>query len=204
MKTKRNQHRDNISNNLICKRIKTISQKNNLSGNVQDILVNLFDYMMTKKILGGCHSLSSALYVALCEIGENPKLCIGECYNVKIKPFDHSWILLNGKVIDMAIYMQMNITSTVSGVVIMDIDTTTQEKCCTQYGYETGLGFGLEAQYLLNTPFVEYMDSFPYEKKGLWTLVEKILPEEYTFDINVARKKYANVKRMIVKDANEN
>ena len=46
--------------------------------------------------------------------------------------------------------------------------------------------------------FVDYMDLFPFEKGGLWTLVQKILPDGYVLDINAARKKYANTKRIIL------
>lgn len=199
MKARINRQSNGMSNNLIHKRIQTISQENGLSKEVQTVLVNLFDYMMNKQMYGCCHSFSSALYVALCELGEHPQLCIGECFNVKEKPFDHSWILLNGKIIDIAIYMPLNQRcNSITGVVIMDIDTATQTKYDTQYGYKTGLGFGDEANRVTNMPFVKYMNDCPFEIGGLWTLVKKILPDAFEFDVSKAKQKYANTERVYV------
>ena len=200
MKAKVYHNNSGISNNLTRKRIKKISQENGLSEQVQSVLTNLFDYMVRKEIYGGCHAFSSALYVALCELGETPQLCVGECFNPKDKPFDHSWIVLNGKVIDIAIYMPLpQICNGLTGVVIMDIDTATQTKADTKYGYETGLGFGYETELAIHTPFVDYMTAYPYECDGLWTVVKMILPDTVSFNVQKAKAQYANVTRIIKK-----
>ena len=176
MKVRINSQNNSISNNLIRRRIQTISQENGLSKEVQTVLVNLFDYMMNKQMYGCCHAFSQVLYVALCELGEKPQLYVGECYNFKEKPFDHSWIVLNSKVIDIAIYMPLTQKcNSITGVVIMDIDTATQMKHNTQYGYKTGLGLEDTTKEVLKTPFVEYMNKCPFEHNGLWTVVRRIL-----------------------------
>ena len=129
MKAMINQNNGDISNNLIVKRIQTISQKNDLSKDVESVFVNLFNYMIKRKMYGCCHAFTSALYVALCELGEQPQLYIGECYNKKDKPFDHSWLLLNAKIVDIAIYMPLTQKcNSITGAIIMDIDTITQKK----------------------------------------------------------------------------
>ena len=198
MKARVNHHSSGISNNLIRKRIQTIAQENGLSEQVQSVLVNLFDYMMKKQMYGCCHAFSSALYVALCELGESPQLCVGECFNPKEKPFDHSWIILNGKIIDIAIYMPLSQRcNSVTGVVIMNIDTATQTETDTKYGYETGLGFGYETEAVIHTPFVEYMTAYPFEQNGLWTVVKTILPDTVDFDIDNAKVQYADIERII-------
>lgn len=199
MKARINRQSNGVSNNLIRKRLQTIAQENGLSKDVQTVIVNLFDYMINKQMYGCCHAFSSALYVALCELGEQPQLCVGECYNAKEKPFDHSWIVLNGKVIDIAIYMPLTQKcNSITGVVIMDIDTVTQAKHDTQYGYETGLGLGYETDIVNNMPFVDYMNDYPFEVGGLWTLVKKILPDTFVFDVNEAKQKYADTERVYV------
>lgn len=199
MRARLNHQNKGLSNNLIRKRICTISQENGLSENVQTVLLNLFDYMMRKQMYGCCHAFSSALYVALCELGENPQLCIGECLNPKEKPFDHSWVVLNEKIIDIAIYMPLTQKcNSVTGVIIMDIDTATQSKYDTKYGYKTGLGFGYETEVVAHTPFAEYMNACPFEIGGLWTLVKMILPDTIDFDVDNAKAKYADTERVFV------
>lgn len=198
MKARVNRQSGGISNNLVRKRIQTIAKENGLSEQIQFVLLNLFDYMMKKQIYGCCHALSSALYVALCELGESPQLYVGECFTSKEEPFDHSWITLNGKIIDIAIYMPLSQKcNSVTGVVVMDIDTSTQKKVDTQYGYETGLDFDYETKVLIQTPFVEYMNAYPFERNGLWTVVQMILSDTFEFDVNTIKDKYANTERII-------
>lgn len=205
MKVKVNRQNNGISNNLVRKRMQMIMKENDLSEQVQSVLLNLFDYMMKKQMYGCCHAFSSVLYVALCELGESPQLCIGECFNPKEKPFDHSWIILNGRVIDVAIYMPLSQKcNSVTGVVIMDIDISTQMKSDTKYGYKTSLGLGYETKAVIQTPFVEYMNAYPFECNGLWTVVQMILPESINFDINVIKNKYVKTKRTIYVEEGEN
>lgn len=192
-------------NNLIRKRIQTIAQENGLSEQVQSVFVNLFDYMMKKKLCGCCHAFSSALYVALCELGESPQLCIGECYNPKEKFFDHSWILLNGKIIDIAIYMPLSQRrNSITGVVIMDIDTVTQEKSDTEYGCKKEFGLNDETKKVKHISFIEYMNIWPFESNGLWSVVKSILSDTMEFDIDSSKAKYADTKRIFCVKEGEN
>lgn len=194
----------NQGNNLIRKRIRTVAENEGLSLDVQNVLVNLFDYMIKKKMYGCCHAFSSALYVALCELGEKPELCVGECYNPNEKPFDHSWITLNGKVIDLAVYMPLTQKcNSITGVIIMDIDISNMKKHNTIYGYETGLGFGMECSMIMQMPFTDYMNNYPFEHNGLWSVVEELLPDMFNFDIQTARIKYANTRRKVCYERNK-
>ena len=61
------------------------------TGALADILCNLNSYMHKKQWWGACHASCAALYVALCEAGYQPKLCIGEMLGEGLY-FDHSWI----------------------------------------------------------------------------------------------------------------
>lgn len=186
------------TNDLIRERIKTTAKENGLSDKVQTVLANLFDYMVRKPIFGGSHALSSVLYVALCELYELPELCIGECFNPRANFFDNSWVLLDGKIIDMAVCMPLSAAQNgMSGVVVMDIDVTTGMKPVTQYGCKSGARFGYDTQMAINTPFSEYMTACPYERNGLWSVVELILPYDVRFNIDKAKSKYADTKRSI-------
>ena len=76
------------------------------TGALADILCNLNSYMHRKQWWGACHASCAALYVALCEAGYQPKLCIGEMLGEGLY-FDHSWIELNGYIFDLAISMTL-------------------------------------------------------------------------------------------------
>lgn len=82
------------SDNEICNRIRNIAHENGLSKDAADVICKVYRYMMDKKLAGGCHAISSVLYVVLKEVGEKPELCIGECQKRGLPPFDHSWVTL--------------------------------------------------------------------------------------------------------------
>lgn len=177
-------------------RMQDISRENDMSKDVTTVITNLFDYMIEKRLRGCCYSFSSALYVALSELGEHPLLCVGECLPSRSNPFDHSWIELNGKILDIAVYMPL--VQKTTGVVIAGIDTATLKKVDTVYGYVTGMGLGPKTREAIDAPFVQYMNKFPFEQGGLWSLVKKILPGTFKFDINEAKREYANTKRVYI------
>ena len=192
-------HKPNCSNNLISKRMSSIIKNAGYDENVALVVTNLFTYMVKNKFFGGCHALSSALYVALSEIGLKPILCIGQCARDGLAPYDHSWVELDGKIIDVAIYMPMTqLIGSVSGPVILDTDTLTMRQNETQYGVDTGLPLDAETETVLNIPFGDYMKYFPNESGGLWTVVKKIMPANKIFDCPVSTGKYQNVSRNLI------
>lgn len=69
---------------------------------IVNVLCNLNEYMKRKQWWDACHASCSALYVALSELGYSPKLCIGEMLGQGLY-FDHSWIELDGQILDIAI-----------------------------------------------------------------------------------------------------
>lgn len=186
----------NLSDDEIINRIREVSESAGLSEEVQEVLVRLYAYMMNLPLYGGCHALSSVLYVVLSELGESPELCIGECLNPNEKPFDHSWVLLDGKVIDLAIYLPLSQKpNSISGVVVMDTDISTMSRHNTIYGYVTGLGLGSSCDIPMMLPFDKYMDAYPYGDRGLWGVVEGVLEGILMFDIAKAREKYKGTVR---------
>lgn len=190
-----------LSNDEIILRIREVSQAAGLSEEVQTVLERLYLYMMEHRLCGGCHALSSVLYVALSEIGESPELCIGECFNLYVNPFDHSWVLLDGKVIDLAIYLPLSRKpNSISGVVVMDTDIITMHVKETLYGYVTGLGLGPACDIPRMMSFDRYMDSYPYGINGLWGVVAEVLEGIVDFDISRARERYKDTVRQYKQD----
>lgn len=139
------------------------------------------------------------MYVALSELGFCPSLCIGECNaNNGLKPFDHSWVVLDGKIVDVAISRPLPPVKPFCGVVVGDIDVSTGKKINVLYGICTPVGFAPDTQVVLNRSFVWYMDSFPFERRGgLWTVVGRVLDKQV--NVSALRDKYRGTVRTVVR-----
>ena len=96
-----------ISNNMMKRNIQRILESHQMSQECTNAVIRIYDCMIEKNYIGGCHALSSALYVALSELGLSPELCVGECQLPGTPPFDHSWITVNGEIIDLAVYFPL-------------------------------------------------------------------------------------------------
>ncbi len=166
------------------------------TGALADILCNLNSYMHKKQWWGACHASCAALYVALCEAGYQPKLCIGEMLGEGLY-FDHSWIELNGYIFDLAISMTLMGGAAASEPIVFGKNIRTGENPKIKYGVP---GRGIEGESLIvkAMPFVEFMDMFPDELDGLWGVVREILGKN--IDIPALRKKYEHVNRVVVRN----
>lgn len=184
----------------ISKKISFVIQENGFDDEVADLILNLYDYMFEKVLIGACHAISSVLFVALCEMGYNPVLCIGECQKEGEKPFDHSWILLNDKIIDLAIFMPLtDEIGAYGGMIIFDIDILSMKKTRLYYGINSGLPFSNETQFALVQSFGEYMSNFPFEQDGLWSVLERIYVYDEELNLSKCKEKYKNVERKLVR-----
>lgn len=181
-------------------RITEICNSNGLKADASKAIFGLFQYMMKKEIYGGCHALSSVLYVALNELGYCPKLVIGECQFPSSKPFDHSWIYINDKVIDLAIYMPFTKqVGLYGGPTIMDIDLSSNNVTSIAYGINTGLPLSFETECVLHMPFCEYMSKYPHETGGLWSILKKLVPKKKLSNKAQLVGKYNAVHRTLIR-----
>ena len=169
------------------------------SEELSNVLVNLYNYMHRKNWWGACHASCSALYVALKELGMEPTLCIGEVYGQGLY-FDHSWITIDDKIVDVAISMTLMGGAPASGIIVFDKDITTGHEPVLNYGVP---GRGLEGDSLVvqNAGFTMFMDAFPDEKNGLWGVVEELLGKK--IDLPALREKYAGTKRTLIRKDSE-
>lgn len=135
-------------------------------------------------------------YVALSELGYSPKLCIGEMLGQGLY-FDHSWIELDGQILDIAISMTLLGCAPVSEPIVFGKNIRSGKEPVIKYGVP---GRGIEGETLVvnSLPFVDYMDGFPDEKNGLWGVVQELLGRKV--DIPDLREKYKDVKRAIVRE----
>ena len=160
-------------------------------------LTNLMVYVEQHDWQGACHSTSSALYVALCELGLSPKLCVGECrYGANGIPFDHSWIELDGKPYDVACTKRLDTGEPLCPPVIGGIDVETGEPTDLRYGI-AHLGLDFNTQMIRAMSFCDYMDGYPEVPEGLWTVVGACLG--HAVDVPYLRHRYAGTERVYKK-----
>ena len=183
-----------MNNEKYKENIEKIIKDNKLDQRVSKIIYRLYDYIHNNNWWGACHACSSVLLVSLSELGLKPTLCVGVAKKGNIY-FDHSWITLNGKIIDLAICMTMNCGKAASEPIVMNINL---ENGKINEDVEYGVGqFDLDFETIvyIKTPFVLYMDSYPMCKNGLWDIVNYVLGKESAPD--KYRKKYKHVKKRI-------
>lgn len=161
---------------------------------VADVLKHLHTYMRRTKWQGACHASCSVLFVALSELGLDPVLCIGEVEGTDAL-FDHSWIEVGGKIIDLAISLPLLETPSSTNPIIFGREVGAGAPSPLAYGVSQQ-GLDEEATYVLRTPFVVYMDEWPNGKDGLWSVVQDLLPHKT--DIAALRIKYADVSRKLI------
>lgn len=72
-----------------------------------DCAVRCFNLIVQNEEPNGCLSDSAALFVCAKEYGYEPILCYGLC-NLDGREFYHAWLEINGTIIDLAIYGNVN------------------------------------------------------------------------------------------------
>lgn len=176
--------------------IKSVVNEQGYDDRLSGFLCSMFRYMNDRQWIGACHATCSVMYVALSEMGYDVELCMGEVESAEGKLcFDHSWLLLDGKIVDLAAAMTLMGGLPVSNPIVLDKDIRTGEKFSLYYGiYRSGLD--REAQFVKEVPFVKYMDSYPDAKGGLWTVLSMVYSEK--IDIEKLKQKYEIVDRQYV------
>ena len=180
--------------------IKDTVAENGYPSKLSDTICAMLRYMKKNNLLGGCHATASAMYVALSEQGFKTELCVGEIGSPDMSPFDHSWVTVDDKVIDLACYMPLPNSAGITNAsypIVLSTDVVTKSTPKLTYGVETGMGFDFQTQQLLRMPFVDYLDNYPFEKNGLWTVIQRISPVPINY--RTLREKYSNVQRKICK-----
>lgn len=180
--------KDGASENIA---IRNIVRKSEYPEDLSDVLCNLMSYMRKKQWIGACHATTAVMFVALSELGYAPTPCIGEVKDDYMGYFDHSWIELDGKIIDLACSMTLLQGRPANAPVIFDIDSYTGESCDMQYGI-IYCGLDHNARYITSISFSEYMDTYPNSMNGLWDIVSTVLNRK--LDITLVRSKYENTQ----------
>ena len=121
---------------------------------------------------GACHATSAIMYVLLKEQGIDARLYIGECQHGSFA-FDHSWVEINGEVVDAAISLTW-IQGMSFPPVLRNIDLESGEKTKIIYGVHSGRGYDQSSSTIRDLPLCMYMDNFPNHPEGLWGIAKDI------------------------------
>lgn len=175
--------------------IKKVTVQEGYESVVSDFICNLYHYMKKKQWCGACHATCSILFVGFSELGYSPQIYIGESAIPTRPRFDHSWIMVDNKIIDLAVALPLPGNAPISSPIIFDINIGTNQKHEMIYGVKEGK-LDDQANRVFNTPFVTYMDIFPGDENGLWGILKKVFPKEISIE-NI-KSKYTDVQRVLV------
>ena len=158
-------------------------------------IVNLMRYIEEHEWQGGCHAISSVLYVLLRECGVDAQLCIGEVRCGDLPTFDHSWATVADEIYDLTCGISIVSNTRIFGPVIAGVDVSTQEPTRVEYGID-GVGLDPQAEVVRKMRFGMYMDAYPESKNGLWDVVRACLP--FYRDVRPLRMQYGCTQRVYV------
>lgn len=143
---------------------------------------------------GGCHLVSSILYVLLSEQGISSELCIGEVQRPEGPYFDHSWVEIDGKVFDLSIQLTLDGGRNAPVFAGYDLDSGLLTKFNYLFMKE---GLGLVATRAFRTPFSDYLDGADYARS--WGLIEDV-GKSLGLNLNTGelRDRYKDTKRVLI------
>jgi len=164
------------------------------------VISSILDFMISKNWRGACHESCGVLYVLLNELGISCEWRLGE---VRFKDkainktpicFDHSWILLDGQIIDLAICRTAAHEYDVPPT-IMSKNIENLGEPAVIYDFNSGWGDDPNTKLLKNTPLSMYFNNSPMHKTlGTWLLIQNIANKvSHSTSIVSLRKKYSGI-----------
>ncbi len=125
----------------------------------QSFCDELYKFMKKKNWYGACHATTAIMFAFAKKVGINSTPCIGECKQKQYEPFDHSWLLIDGKIYDIAISMPF-IHSMAKGPVYGSIDISTGLEVEMSYGIKF-LGLDAQAEFAYENNLYDYLKGSP-------------------------------------------
>lgn len=167
--------------------IYVISEKYNIDIKFADLFVDFYNDMFNKGIIqGGCHFISSMLYIILNEFGYKNVLRLGIAEVLGIK-FSHSWIEFDNKKFDIAISDTNNVALNINGIIFASIDINTITDGQINYYEMKNESPDNTGEVVRNMTIGEYFIGCPWGKNFCW---------EYIVSFCKNHKKYLNVRRL--------
>lgn len=156
-------------------------------------------YIWRNKKPGACHDSSAVLFILLSELNLSPQLFIGEV--MAHRPFDHSWVEIDKKVIDPAVsYPQPKSKGGehVGGPVFLGIDLDTCDVSKLIYGNPSLHGLDSPADFIETLNLDEYSQYIEDEdgSESVWAMAKRI-GNTIGLELNeaVLRSKYGTDRR---------
>ena len=176
----------------------TCSRKN-------DYLINktfkgVLTWIYKTEYRGGCHDTSAALFMLLSEQGIDSKLCIGEVKIDDTSYFDHSWVEIDGLILDASVCMP-NIGIYAFPPVYASQSLSMLGEPLITYGALSPVGFDEKGMLISSINLSDYSLGNAENPNILWDLT-KILSKEIGLRVNAGKlkKKYGAVKRSLIRE----
>lgn len=157
---------------LWIERTLAIAQDRQWPSPVREAFIHVLAFILIKNYQGACHSTSAALAIVLREHGLEPQLCIGEV-QCDQGYFDHSWVEIDGVVLDAAICAPLPGGAEVSGPVFASLCLDDGGPTVLGYGSTSGLGLGVDAMPAMSNNLLDYSSLQP--TPTIWELAAGIL-----------------------------
>lgn len=172
---------------MVNENIYVIAEKNNIDKKFVDIFVDFTkDMVKMEMIKGGCHLISSMLYIIMNEMGYETVLRLGiaEILNTK---FSHSWVEYNNKKFDIAISNTNRETLNICGIIFadIDIDTMVDGKVC--YYNMSDSSPDKTGEIVMKMTIGKYYEQCPFGRNFCWDYIVRFCGKY---------KKYLNTRRV--------
>jgi len=120
---------------------------------VKDIILSAFDFIIDNDFQGGCHLISTIMYILLSERGYQFSLKTGEVQVDNYK-FDHSWLEVAGLVIDITSINTLQDNKKFAPVIFGESVVTGMK---SDYKYGVTPNLDMEAKMVLSQSLSEYI-----------------------------------------------
>lgn len=154
-------------------------------------VIRCFNLIEKNKEPNGCLSNTAALYICAKSFGYNPIICYGLC-NLDGRDFYHAWLEINGIIIDLSIYGNINYSP--YSMWNYKIDTpfigeySDSKISYGRFKFDQDWSKSLIGQIAGKT-LIQYMNGAPQYR--MWKLVCKFMDKTLTKDLLQQLQRYA-------------
>lgn len=154
-------------------------------------VIRCFNLIEKNKEPNGCLSNTAALYICAKSFGYNPIICYGLC-NLDGRDFYHAWLEINGIIIDLSIYGNINYSP--YSMWNYKIDTpfigeySDSKISYGRFKFDQDWSKSLIGQIVGKT-LIQYMNGAPQYR--MWKLVCKFMDKTLTKDLLQQLQRYA-------------
>lgn len=124
---------------------------------VQKVFMAVLTHIQETGWVGACHSSSAMLHILLKESGVDSEILIGEVFYPGYR-FDHSWVEVNGEILDAAVAFPLRSGIRFGGPVFLGVDLDTSMPTELQYGVGAPGRLDIDAWEIATQSLGEYFE----------------------------------------------